>query len=91
MEFSYARQHPLPAANVGLIEVPFRGRQLKVAGDRTFDTWTVTILNDTDMESFAVHLKDGLMFLAQQTLVKVEQIQQIIKRIFMYINSTELI
>ena len=39
----------LPAANVGLIEVPFRGRQLKVAGDRTFDTWTVTILNDTDM------------------------------------------
>ena len=39
----------LIAANVGLIEVPFRGRQLKVAGDRTFDTWTVTILNDTDM------------------------------------------
>jgi hypothetical protein len=39
----------LPAANMGVIEVPFRGRQLKVAGDRTFDTWTVTILNDTDM------------------------------------------
>ena len=36
-------------SNMGLIEVPFRGRQLKVAGDRTFDTWTVTILNDTDM------------------------------------------
>ena len=34
---------------IGLIEVPFRGRQLKVAGDRTFDTWTVTIINDTDM------------------------------------------
>ena len=66
MEFSYARQYGLPAANVGLIEVPFRGRQLKVAGDRTFDTWTVTILNDTDMGFIAVHLKDGLMFLVQR-------------------------
>ncbi len=27
--------------------VPFRGRQLKMAGDRTFDVWTVTIINDT--------------------------------------------
>ena len=30
------------------MEVPFRGRQLKMAGDRTFEPWTVTILNDTD-------------------------------------------
>jgi hypothetical protein len=30
------------------INVPFRGRQLKVAGDRTFDAWTVSIINDTD-------------------------------------------
>ena len=27
--------------------VPFRGRQLKMAGDRTFDVWTTTIINDT--------------------------------------------
>ena len=33
---------------MGTIIVPFRGRQLKMAGDRTFDVWTVTIINDTD-------------------------------------------
>ena len=38
----------LPASNVTPIEVPFRGRTLKVAGDRTFDAWTVTVINDTD-------------------------------------------
>lgn len=38
----------LPASNVAPIDVPFRGRILKVAGDRTFDTWTVTIINDED-------------------------------------------
>ena len=38
----------LPASTMGLITVPFRGRQIKLAGDRTFDTWTPTILNDTD-------------------------------------------
>jgi len=38
----------LPASNTGTIVVPFRGRQLKMAGDRTFDTWEVIILNDTD-------------------------------------------
>ena len=36
----------LPASNVASIDVPFRGRTLKVAGDRTFDVWTVTIIND---------------------------------------------
>ena len=38
----------LPASNVAQIEVPFRGRTLKVAGDRSFETWTITIINDTD-------------------------------------------
>jgi hypothetical protein len=33
---------------MNVFEVPFRGRQLKMAGDRTFEPWTVTILNDTD-------------------------------------------
>ena len=37
----------IPAANVGNIPVPFRGRVLPVAGDRTFDPWTVTIINDS--------------------------------------------
>lgn len=38
----------LPASNIAEIAVPFRGRILKVAGDRTFDVWTVTIINDED-------------------------------------------
>ena len=38
----------LPASTVNVISVPFRGRQLKIAGDRTFETWTVTVINDTD-------------------------------------------
>ena len=37
----------LPASNIGVIEVPFRGRTVKIAGDRTFDTWTATFINDT--------------------------------------------
>tara|TARA_R100001443_G_scaffold73792_1_gene81706 strand:- start:427 stop:1014 length:588 start_codon:yes stop_codon:yes gene_type:complete len=36
----------LPAQNIAAIDVPFRGRIFKVAGDRTIDTWTVTIIND---------------------------------------------
>ena len=38
----------LPASTVGLVNVPFRGRILKLAGDRTFESWTVTVINDTD-------------------------------------------
>lgn len=37
----------LPASNLGVIEVPFRGRTVKIAGDRTFDTWTATFINDS--------------------------------------------
>jgi hypothetical protein len=43
-----AKAANLPASNVANIEVPFRGRVLKIAGDRTFDTWTITVINDTD-------------------------------------------
>ena len=41
----------LPAQNIASIDVPFRGRTFKVAGDRTIDVWTVTIIND---EGFAL-------------------------------------
>lgn len=40
----------LPASNLGVIEVPFRGRTVKIAGDRTFDTWTATFFNDKDFK-----------------------------------------
>ena len=45
-----AKATSLPASNLGNIEIPFRGRTLKVAGDRTFDDWTVTIINDEDFK-----------------------------------------
>jgi len=38
----------LPASTIAPIEVPFRGRTLKISGDRTFETWTITVINDTD-------------------------------------------
>ena len=40
----------LPASNLGVIEVPFSGRTVKIAGDRTFDTWTATFVNDKEMK-----------------------------------------
>ena len=40
----------LPGSNLGVIEVPFRGRTVKIAGDRTFDTWTATFFNDKNFK-----------------------------------------
>ena len=40
----------LPASNIGVIEVPFRGRTVKIAGDRTFDNWSATFINDKEMK-----------------------------------------
>ena len=42
------RAAQLPASTVGVVEVPFRGRMLKIAGDRTFEPWTITVMNDQD-------------------------------------------
>jgi hypothetical protein len=38
----------LPGSTIAPIEVPFRGRKLQIAGDRTFDPWSITVINDTD-------------------------------------------
>jgi len=38
----------LPGSTINVIDIPFRGRNLKIAGDRTFDPWTITIINDVD-------------------------------------------
>ena len=39
----------LPSSVIGTIPLKFRGRELKIAGDRTFETWTITVINDNDM------------------------------------------
>jgi len=38
----------IPASSLGQIEVPYFGRKIKIAGDRTFAEWTVTVINDED-------------------------------------------
>lgn len=38
----------MPASTVTPLPVAFRGRTLNVAGDRTFESWTITVINDTD-------------------------------------------
>ena len=58
----------LPASNIAEVVVPFRGRQLKVAGDRRFDPWTITVMNDGDFNirdafekwsNFIIKVSDG--------------------------------
>ena len=38
----------MPASIISPIMVPFRGRQLQIAGDRTFEPWSITVINDVD-------------------------------------------
>ena len=54
----------IPAATVGVVEQQFRGHVLKLAGDRTFEPWTVTIINDvefsarTELESWQTDIQE---------------------------------
>ena len=57
----------IPASTVGVIEVPYRGRTLKIAGDRTFEPWTVTVLND---KGFALRSK------FEEWSTKIQNLQQ---------------
>jgi len=43
----FVKSAALPASTIASIPVPFRGRTLQIAGDRTFDPWTITVINDT--------------------------------------------
>ena len=59
------RASNLPAQTLAEIAIPFRGRQIYIAGDREFaDPWSVTFLNDTDfmirnaMESWSNGIND---------------------------------
>jgi hypothetical protein len=40
----------MPGSNIDPINIPFRGRILKVAGDRTIDNWSITVINDEDFK-----------------------------------------
>tara|TARA_B100001063_G_scaffold233818_1_gene250491 strand:+ start:113 stop:709 length:597 start_codon:yes stop_codon:yes gene_type:complete len=43
------RSAGIPASSLGTVEVPFRGRVIKLPGDRTFESWTITVMADEDM------------------------------------------
>ncbi len=45
-----ARASQLPAMTIGDIEVPYFGRKIKFAGDRTFADWSITVMNDEDFK-----------------------------------------
>ena len=65
----------LPASNVGFVEVPFRGRKLKVSGDRSYDDWTITVTNDVTFrtrkafEEWAERIQNHNFVLGSNTLV----------------------
>ena len=42
----------LPGQSIPSIAIPFRGRELKIAGDRTFEDWQITVINDTDFKLY---------------------------------------
>jgi len=42
----FVKTASLPAATVGVVEVPYQNRKMKIPGDRTFADWTATIIND---------------------------------------------
>ena len=42
----------IPGQTLGSVAVDFRGRKLQLAGDRTFEDWTITVLNDTDFKLY---------------------------------------
>tara|TARA_B100000609_G_scaffold169090_1_gene143062 strand:- start:183 stop:713 length:531 start_codon:yes stop_codon:yes gene_type:complete len=43
-----AKASNLPGQTLGEIPIPFRGRNIYIAGDREFDTWSTIFINDTD-------------------------------------------
>ena len=50
LESYLCKSAALPASTVGTVELPFRGRVLKVPGDRTFESWTATFYMDDAFE-----------------------------------------
>ena len=44
------RAGQIPSSTLGTLIVPYFGRQIKLAGNRTFEDWTVTIMNDEDFK-----------------------------------------
>tara|TARA_R100000008_G_scaffold10491_1_gene5278 strand:- start:1048 stop:1548 length:501 start_codon:yes stop_codon:yes gene_type:complete len=48
LEF-FIKSAQLPASNIGMIEIPYKGRKIKRPGDRTFAEWPITVLASDDL------------------------------------------
>jgi hypothetical protein len=83
-----AKAAQLPGSTVGMVSVPYFGRELKFAGNRTFPDWTITVINDEDftirntMESWmnsinshAGNVRDGAAISPSSYSVDAEVIQ----------------
>ncbi len=46
----FVKAGSLPEATVGMVEVPYQNRKLKIPGDRTFNDWTATVIQDEGYE-----------------------------------------
>ena len=57
----------IPASTVGSFDVFYNGKAIKVAGDRTFDTWETTIINDEDF-SIRIALEQWMDLIADHRL-----------------------
>ena len=44
------RATEIPSMEIGVVPVPFRGRVIKIAGDRTIGEWPITCYNDTNFK-----------------------------------------
>ena len=50
-EFNFScKGAAIPAQTIGVVEVPYFGRVVKVPGNKTFDNWTVTVINDENFQ-----------------------------------------
>ena len=57
----------IPASTIGAYDVYYHGQAVKVAGDRTYDTWETTIINDEDF-SIRIALEQWMDLIADHRL-----------------------
>src|SRR6056300_1370956 len=69
----------LPGMTVGEVAIPFRGRELYVAGDRTFATWTTTILNGINNMSDNEGLTNPIDYQVDAFVDQLDQNDNVIK------------
>lgn len=50
-EFQFScKASAIPTSTIGVVEVPYFGRNIKVLGNKTFDNWSITVINDEDFK-----------------------------------------